>query len=179
MGTKKIKGGSMMNYFKVLLIVAFMISATLAGGKAVLSTQGDQTLYGILPSCANSASDTIPAISLKSARYFSIAFKGNALDHKDTAIVDSGFTVRAYLSSSTATTALITPNSADSVIDPFGSGSFDDRTTARSKALSLDAHPYLVLVFNRTDTNAEVLDFEQASGSVDSTIFTVTIIKER
>lgn len=153
------------------LLFAFTIYA---GSWVQLSNQGNSYVYGIKPSCAASASDTITAIDISRAKHFSIGFRGNAVVHSDTAIIDSGFTVNIYLSDTENGTDFYTPSTEDSVTSIY-----DSRAKASVKGLTLDAKPFVHLVVKRTDTNSGTLDFKTAQNAVQDSILTFTIITDK
>jgi len=164
--------------YKIFATILIMASLLFAGSHTQLTNNQYHIVYGISPDCDSNSSDTIGPIALTEAKYFSFGFGGNRITGGDTAIIDSGFTVNTYMASAEDSSKMFRPVTADSVIDIFGSGSFDDRAVPKVKGLELPAMPFVYFVITRTDTDVNVLDFKNSAGVADNTIMTFSIIKE-
>lgn len=162
-----------MKLIKVVSIIGLAATLLFSGSTKLKSSKSGHIVYYVIPACDSASSDTCGPISLAYAKNFSLKYCGSALTGQDTAIAESSFTVRMYMADENNNTDLITPNSADSVYDPFGSGSIDNHDACMSKGLELDAAPYVSIVFTRTDKNPIVFDTDTDS------VFTFHVVREK
>ena len=159
--------------------VGLVVASVWAGSIYNSRQSSGHVVYSILPECIAEASDTIGPISLNNARYFSISVAMNRLTGPDTAIIDSGVFVRAYVANERDSSKMFTPITADSLVNFWGDDTLDIRTTSISKALTLPTAPWLFLVITRWDTNADTLDFKTAAGVQDSSAMHFSITSEK
>lgn len=162
-----------MKLVKVVSIIVLSATVLFSGNIKLKSSRSGHVVYYVVPACDSASSDTCGPISLAYAKNFALKYCGSALTGQDTAIAESSFTVRMFLADGNSNTNLITPTGADSVYDPFGSGSIDNHDACRSKGLELDAAPYVSIVFTRTDINPIVFDTDTDS------VFTFHIVREK
>jgi len=164
---------------KKLIFVLGLVIPVLAGDFVKIDQTAHVRTYGIRPECLNSAADTIGPIELEGSSYWSVNLALTKLTGKDTAIVDSGFEIHARSSYSKKKSDITKPNSADSVINFWGDADVDNRAENKSKALALDAARYLWLIFVRTDTNADTLDYKNDNGIAAMDATTLSIFTPR